>query len=220
VTIWSEATVQTDDLVALLSNNVAPMPKGLVLRRLGVGAFAGCAATAIIMIFTLKLRPDLTSALAGPAFWMKFSYTAALAGLGLWILERQARAAADSRLPTILLAVPVLALLAAAIWQASRPQADIHDLTMGHTAKVCSSLILLLAVPIFAAVFSAVRTLAPTRLTLAGAAAGVLAGASSAAIYCFHCPETAAPFVLIWYSLGILLATGLGALFGRWVLRW
>ena len=64
------------------------------------------------------------------------------------------------------------------------------------------------------------RQLAPTRLVLAGASAGFLSGAASAALYCFHCPETAAPFILIWYTLGILMTTALGAALGRWALRW
>jgi hypothetical protein len=212
--------VQTDDLIALLSNNVAPIPKGLAMRRLGIGLLMGSTVTAIVLMLTLRLRPDLASALAGTAFWMKFTYTVALAGLGLWIAEYQARAAADSRLAIRLLAIPVLMMLAMAVWQLTRPGADIHGLIMGHTAKVCSGLIFLLAIPIFAGLFWAMRLLAPTRLTLAGASAGLLAGAGSAAIYCFHCPETAAPFVLIWYSLGILLAMGLGAILGRWILRW
>jgi hypothetical protein len=207
-------------LIALLSDNVAPIAKGFAVRRLGKGLVIGCAATAIVMIATLKLRPDLAAALAGTAFWMKFTYTVALAGLGLWIVERQARASADSRLAAILLAVPVLAMLAMAVWQMMRPGADVQGLIMGHTARVCPTLILLLAVPIFAGLLQAMRRLAPTRLTPAGASAGLLAGSASAAIYCFHCPETAAPFVLIWYSLGIALATGLGAFLGRWALRW
>jgi hypothetical protein len=78
----------------------------------------------------------------------------------------------------------------------------------------------LLSLPIFAGVFWAMRRLAPTRLTAAGAGAGILAGASSAMLYCFHCPESAAPFILIWYTLGIALAACLGAAAGRWVLRW
>lgn len=212
--------VQTDDLIALLSSHVAPVPRGLVWRRLGMGTAIGCATTVIFLMLLLRLRPDLTGALVNGAFWLKFSYTTALAALGLWILERQTRAGADSRLPMRLLAVPVLAMSAAAIWQLSQPNADMHELVMGHTAKVCSSLILLLSVPLFVALFWVARRLAPTRLTLAGASAGLLAGAASAAIYCFHCQETAAPFVLIWYTLGILLATAVGALLGRWALRW
>ena len=74
--------------------------------------------------------------------------------------------------------------------------------------------------PVYAGLLLALRQLAPTRLPLAGAAAGLVAGAVAATIYGFHCPETAAPFILVWYSLGIVLAAGLGSLIGRWALRW
>jgi hypothetical protein len=46
------------------------------------------------------------------------------------------------------------------------------------------------------------------------------AGGAGAAVYALHCPESGAPFVAIWYSMGILLACGLGALLGPRVLRW
>jgi hypothetical protein len=68
--------------------------------------------------------------------------------------------------------------------------------------------------------FWALRQLAPTRLTLAGALAGLFAGGAGAFVYAFHCPETAAPFVALWYSAGILLTAGLGALLGPRLLRW
>ena len=58
------------------------------------------------------------------------------------------------------------------------------------------------------------------RLRAAGAAAGLGAGAWAATIYCLHCPEASALFVLTWYSLGILLATAIGALVGPRFLRW
>jgi hypothetical protein len=212
--------METDDLIALLAETPPPMRHGMVGKFLAWGAAGGMLATVVIMGATLKIRPDLAEAMAGAAFWTKFAYTLCLAGLGLWLVERQSRAAADSRLPIVLIAVPVVALLARAVWQCLEPGADVHALLMGHTAKVCSSLILLLSLPIFAGLFWAMRKLTPTRLTLAGASAGLLAGAASAAIYCFHCPEAAAPFVLVWYSLGIALATVLGALVGRWALRW
>lgn len=215
-----EKIVRTDDLLDALSSGLAPAPRALVARRLGLGLVAGMAVTFLVLLFTLGLRPDLGTAVTGAAFWIKFTYTVALAALGLWLVERQSRAGADARLPTWLLAVPVLVLAAIAAWQISAPQADWRALMMGHTARVCSTLILILSLPIFAATFWAMRALAPTRLTLAGSCAGLLSGAASAALYCLHCPEAAAPFILVWYSLGILLATALGALTGRWLLRW
>ena len=75
-------------------------------------------------------------------------------------------------------------------------------------------------VEFFGGLLLALRWLAPTRLRAAGAAAGLAAGAWAACLYCLHCPETAAPFILVWYSAGITLATGLGALLGPRLLRW
>jgi hypothetical protein len=56
------------------------------------------------------------------------------------------------------------------------------------------------------------RRLAPTHFRAAGAAAGLSAGGWAATIYCLHCPEVSAIFVLTWYTLGIALAASVGAL--------
>jgi hypothetical protein len=218
--VKKEATMQTDDLIARLSENLAPTPKGQVGRLLLLGLVGGVAASTLLMWASLGLRPDLSVAMTGSAFWMKFSYVLAIGALGLWMVERQARAGAEARLPFMLLAVPVVALVLAAAAELSAPRADSAALIMGSSASVCAFLILMLALPIFAGLFLALRRLAPTRLTMAGAAAGLAAGGWSASIYSFHCTESTAPFIVIWYSLGMVLAAALGALLGRWVLRW
>ena len=71
-----------------------------------------------------------------------------------------------------------------------------------------------------AAIMWAMRRFAPTRTTLAGAAAGLLAGGVSATVYGLHCDESTAPFVALWYSLGISLTALTGAVIGSRVLRW
>jgi hypothetical protein len=38
--------------------------------------------------------------------------------------------------------------------------------------------------------------------------------------YCLHCPEMEIPFWGVWYLLGLLLSTVIGALIGPRVLRW
>jgi len=215
-----EAAMKTDALIALLSEDLTPVRRGLVLRVLLLGLTGGVLLTVLAMMMTLKLRPDLHTAMAGGAFWVKIIYTAALAVLGLMIVQRQARAGADCRKPMLALAVPVVALIMLAAMQLSSPEADSAALLMGHTWTVCPWLILTLALPVYAGLMLALRRLAPTRLALAGAAAGLAAGASAATVYGFHCPETAAPFILVWYTLGISLSAGLGALGGRWFLRW
>jgi hypothetical protein len=73
---------------------------------------------------------------------------------------------------------------------------------------------------LFGAVLWAMKGLAPTRLALAGAMAGLLSGAGGALVYALYCPEMAAPFIGVWYLLGMLIPTALGALLGPRLLHW
>ena len=79
---------------------------------------------------------------------------------------------------------------------------------------------MILSAPIFFGRFWALRSLAPTRLTLAGAVTGLLAGATGTFTYAFHCNESAAPFVAIWYTLGTVAVGAVGTLFGRLARGW
>ena len=212
--------MKTDELIALLSEDLQPARRGMVARWLMLGLIAGVAVSALAMMTMLGPRPDLHAAMRQNMFWMKFSYTLALAVLGFVIVQRQARAGAESRTPVMALAAPVVALIVLASVALSEPQTDSAKMLMGDTWMVCPWLIVALSLPVFAGLMLTLRRLAPTRLTMAGAAAGLVAGASAATVYGFHCPEMAAPFILIWYTLGIAVAAGLGAICGRWMLRW
>ena len=77
-----------------------------------------------------------------------------------------------------------------------------------------------IALPPFVAAMWAMRGMAPTRLVLSGAAAGLLAGAIGAAVYALYCPEMEPVFLGIWYLLGMLVPAAIGAALGRWILRW
>jgi hypothetical protein len=93
-------------------------------------------------------------------------------------------------------------------------------LLLGSSWSACPWRIVVLSLPSFALLLRAVKGFAPIRLRLAGAGAGLLAGAIGALVYLLHCPELAAPFLLVWYTLGMLLPAALGALAGPRVLRW
>jgi hypothetical protein len=66
----------------------------------------------------------------------------------------------------------------------------------------------------------ALRGLAPTRLRLTGGIAGFAAGSIGALAYSLHCPELAAPFIGVWYLLGITICASLGVWAGPRLLRW
>lgn len=213
--------VSTDALIDSLAAKVAPVQPRWVEGRLLLGLLIGGALTAIGIVGGLGLRPDLSHALYGSTIWIKWAYTlsiALIAGAGVTHLARPERR--DLRWLWLIL-MPVALLAALAVAQlAVTPRAAWQTLWLGNSWQHCSLAVALLSLPVFAGFLWAFRSLAPTRLRLAGAVAGLAAGASAATLYGFHCPETSALFVLTWYSLGIVAAMAFGALLGPRALRW
>ncbi len=212
--------MQTDELIAQLSTRLEPVKTGAVARLLLGAALIGIAGSILVMVLMLHPRRDMATAILSFGMWTKLVYTFAIAAFGWWLVERAGRPGADMTRPTLLLALPVLAIALLAILQMSAPGADMPKLVLGHSSRVCAFLVTLTALPTLAATFWALRRLAPTRLTLAGAGAGLFAGAAGAFVYSFHCTEGSAPFIALWYSLGIALTTAIGAFLGRHLLRW
>jgi hypothetical protein len=181
----------------------------------------GLPLALLLMILTLGLRSDLAQAAHGGAFWMKVAFAACLACAGFLAVERLGRPGVRVGGVWFALAAPLLLVwLVAAFVVLQAEPAQRNALVLGTSWRSCSFNIAWISVPIFAAVFWAMRGLAPTRLALAGAGAGLLAGSLGALVYALHCPESAAPFMAVWYVLGIAMPTLVGALMGpRW-LRW
>lgn len=213
--------MKTEALIERLSERAAPVDARAGLRLLALGTAAGVAASLALMWLWLGIRPDLAAAMGTSAYWMKFFYTLVLALAGFWTVERLARPGASSRAQMILEALPFAAIAALALMRLAEAPADARmALVMGSSSQLCPWRIVLLALPICAGALWGLRRLAPTRPMIAGAAAGLLAGAAGAFVYAFHCDESAAPFVAVWYSVGIAVVGLIGAAAGRLLLRW
>jgi len=213
--------MKTDDLIAMLSSGpdvpVTGSASGPVARFL----LGGLASSFALMLVLLGVRHDLIQAAALPAFWLKVLFAVALAWAGWLAAKRLATPGARLAMAPVYLGVPVLvmwAIAAAMLWHATPDEAAV--LFWGGTWRVCPFLIALLSLPVLVAAMQAMRALAPTRLRLAGAAAGFAAGASATAVYCLHCPEMSPVFVGFWYLVGIMISTLLGALAGPRALAW
>jgi hypothetical protein len=173
------------------------------------------------MVVTLGLLPGLATALAMPKFWMKVVFAGAMAISGFIAMARLSRPGVRLGWVPAGIALPIFA-----IWTligfvlANANPVDRLDLLLGQTWMVCPFLIAMLSTPIFIATFWALRDLAPTRLPLAGAAAGLFSGSLGALVYTLHCPEMEAPFIGTWYLLGIVIPTVIGILSGPRLLRW
>jgi hypothetical protein len=212
--------VKTNDLIAALSDNLPPVPSRAGLAPLVWGLGAGMLVSAALMVVWLGLRPDLAEAMRTPPFWMKFGYTLAFAALAFWATLRLAHPGAPARTAMRAMLLPVTAMAALGLLELALSRTDSTQLFYGSSHQVCPQRIFVVSLPIFLGALWGLRRLAPTRLALTGAIAGLLAGAAGAWIYAFHCGESGALFVSVWYTLGIASVGVLGALLGRLVLRW
>jgi hypothetical protein len=212
--------MRTSDLIDILARDVRPTPPGAVNRKLLTALVAGGLVTFAIVALGLHCQPLLAVA-QQPWFWMKAAYTGLLTVAGAVIVRRLSVPGSKTGAVPLAAALVILIMLALGVGQIlSATQAGRLALWLGHTWKVCSPLIFLLSLPIYACLIAAIRKLAPTRPALTGAAAGFAAGALAATLYGLHCPEQAAAFVATWYTLGIAAATALGAIAGGRLLRW
>lgn len=209
------------DLIERLAADLRPVPRLYVMRRLAIGLGVGALVSGVLTEATLGFRPDMMHAAGEAMFWVKIGYTAALAALALWVCERLMRPASDPRGRTPLVVVPLIAVLALAAWQLMQvPPPMRAPMVMGGSARFCVPCVIFFSLPPLAGMIWAARGLAPTRLRLAGVMIGLAAGGAGATAYALHCTESTAPFLAVWYTLGIAGATFLGGLLGPRVLRW
>jgi len=213
--------MQTDDLIRALAGNLAPVPSGLAQRRITLGIAAGSAVTLAAIALVLGFRPDMGTAMQAFPFWMKWAYTISL-GAGALVATIHLSRPETRRLSGLwLLAVPFVSLAVLALLELLRaPPGTWQGLWLGRSEGKCAMLVMMLSLPILGGLVWSFRQLAPGNLRLAGAMAGLASGAGAATLYGLHCPEASAMFVLVWYTLGITLASVIGMLAGPRLLRW
>lgn len=213
--------MRTEDLVAALAADAQPIDRAREGRRFSTSLALGPVLAIVLMLLLFGPRPDLAAAALLPMFWLKLAVPALMLAAGWLLLRRLGHPGMRlGRSPAAALApmAAVWGLALVVLWQA--PATERVPLVMGQTWLQCPSAIALLSIPAFVLALRALKGLAPTRLRLAGAAAGLFAGAAGALGYAFHCPELAPPFLAVWYVAGMLLPAAVGAMLGPRLLRW
>lgn len=214
--------MNTERLIGMLATGVELEQRVDLRRRMSVAIGFGTIIATLMMLKLIPLNPDLGKIILTSGFLQKLGFSFAIAGISLMIALRLSRPGAvvgPSLWQALSLPVVAMWLLAAGVLIVADPESR-ASLFFGKTWKVCPFLIAMLATPVFAGTFWAMREFAPVHLRLAGASAGLFAGATGAVVYCFHCPELDAPFIAFWYLLGMLIPAVIGALLGPRLLRW
>jgi len=205
----------TDNLIRSLAMEAGlarPRSPLWLERRLALAAALALVVGPGLAIVLFGIAP----AVPGAPFWHKVECALALAAGGFVLVRGLVRPGGS--------AWPVAALLPGAALLASGGVADQSGFpVMGQSDQsvpICLGAIVLLSVPALALVLSVLRSGAPTRPTVAGAAAGLMAGALGAAAYAVACKNDGGLFVAIWYTTAIVVVVALGAVIGRRVLSW
>ncbi len=211
--------MKTDDLIHWLARDAGPAPRAVAARRLAPGAALGLLASAAAAALFLGWVPVTLYAHAGP--WFKLVYAALIAVSAGWLAARLGRPVPRIGGPLAALATVVGAAILVGLGSWSQlPAGERLSALLGHSAAQCPWNVLALSLPALGAALWALRGLAPTRPAAAGAAAGLFAGGLGAFGYALACTELALPFVVSWYTLGMLMTAALGALLGPRLLRW
>lgn len=212
--------MRTDDLIEALAKDgadAAPKPRfALFCAMLGGALIAG-----LLFATTLGYRPDIAAAAETYRFLFKFVFTLTLAATAIWLVFGVIRpeAVPGSRLLALAVA-PVLLILAVIAELMVMPSSTWLPRLIGTNWWFCLTVIPLLSIAPLAAFLAALKRAAPANPGLAGALAGLSAGAIAATLYASHCTDDSPLFVMTWYSLAIAIVTAAGYFAGRRWLAW
>ncbi|MEX3980914.1 DUF1109 domain-containing protein [Paraburkholderia sp. EG287A] len=213
--------MKTRELVTRLASDVSPIERYAVPRLLTRALLHGLAASAALLVALYGVRSDMPELILTTMFWVRLAFPLAIIAAAVALAERLGRPGARLRLAGLAAALPVASmLLAAGSVLLATPPGYRLELMLGTTWRTATANVVLLSLPSLAAILRAMKQLAPTRLALAGAGAGLLAGAQGLLVYSLYCSEMAVPFWGVWYVLAIVITTVVGSAVAPRCLRW
>ncbi|MGD9923667.1 MAG: DUF1109 domain-containing protein [Pseudorhodoplanes sp.] len=212
--------MNTDELIRTLAEDTRRVTDAGAWRVAGALIAGGFVALlAIDALFGPPLRA--VAATGVMVFAVKLAYAVSMTAVVASLLLVAGRPGQRFGLRYLWLLAPPLEVAAAAAMELgiASPHAR-AALVLGSTWQTSLISVVAMSVPVFAALIWSFRRLAPTRLRLAGCLAGLCSGAMASLVYALYCTETALSFLLVWYSLGMVVPGIAGALLGPRVLRW
>ena len=213
--------MNTRDLADRLASGVAPIERNAVLRLLNRALMRGLAGSTLLLVALYGVRSDMPELILTAMFWVRLSFPLAIIVAAMKLAQRLGRPGSPLRAAWIAAALPIAAMaLAAGGVLLATPAGYRLDLVLGTTWRTATAGVMLLSLPPLAAMMHAMKQLAPTRLVLAGAGVGLLAGAQGLLVYSLYCSEMAVPFWSVWYVLAIVITAAVGAIIAPHCLRW
>lgn len=211
--------MKTDALIEALAKEIEPVRAPRTASRFAAAAALGAVLACLVVAVLFGVRQDLGEAIVPVLSKTLYCLAAVAAAAPLAFILSQPNT--SMRIWLAPAALLIAASLGVAAWVVAQAPADARfDVWLAGGFPECLRRIPILATPVAVALLFIVRTLSPTRLTLAGAAVGGMAGAIAGVAYSWFCPVDSVAYVATWYLAAMLICAGLGAIFGRWLLRW
>jgi hypothetical protein len=212
--------MKTDDFISALAADLPskPMP---VRRALSLAALAATPIALAIVIFGLKVRPDIADVLVQPRMAFKFAVMLAMTASGAWLALRLSRPEPAPGRAVLALGITAALIFVGVVTEMVVLPTNLWKAAFwGDSAFKCLVLIPLVSTAPFVAFMMAMKTGAPSNPALAGAAAGLLSSGLGATLYATHCQNDSPLYIATWYVLGILIVTFAGAVIGSRLLKW
>jgi hypothetical protein len=213
--------MKTDDLIKALAADTGTH-KRPISQTIALAIATGCIVSAAFLIGHLGVRTGLVETVMQS--WhlvIKIAFTLALAIPAYFIVQRAARPDGEAQSLWPLLAIaPAILLAAVGFEYVTGANDNVSDVIMSPNWSVCVIHIPVLSMAPLAAVLYALKQGAPANPALAGAFGGLFSAALGSVLYATFCDADNPMFVAVWYTVGILAMTALGALLGSRLLRW
>jgi hypothetical protein len=212
--------MKTDDLIRVLAED-AERPRVSIPLQLGMAVAAGGVIALLLFLATLGTRPDLAAVAGAWRFLFKTTVPVVTFVAAFWACLQLVRPECGVRdvLPALAIG-PALALAGVAVELALTPASSWAARALGRYSATCLVAIPSLSAVSLVAALAVLKKGAPSSPALAGATAGLLAGALSASIYATHCPDDSPLFFVLWYVAAVSIVVLAGFLSGWRILRW
>jgi hypothetical protein len=211
--------MKTDQLVHTLAQDLAT-PPATVQATLRYSMPIAAAVLLVGWLAAAGVRADVLSTGLRPTL-IKLGLGGLLTVVGLvGVLQLSRPDARWVQSARWLAVIPTFALLAAGAEWLSLGADGWQMRLLGKGQMVCLVVVPLLAVVPLIGVLAALRRGAPTRPNTVGALAGVAAAGIAIVAYGLFCTENSAFYIGAWYLLASCISGFIGALAGRFALRW
>lgn len=205
----------TDSLILDLSADLAPVKRRSATREAAL-LMALAVAEVVLILGVGAIRPDMGRMILSPFMMWKISSLALLTGVTCAIAIRSFAPPNGLRRGLMLaLGLAVLTIVAGSFVTSpgDAGRTLLERLSPGH-GMLCATAIIVLALPMMAALAVMMRRAAPVRPKDSAFACGLAAATCGALVFTACCPMNDPLYIAVWYSAGVAAV----ALMARWLL--